>query len=165
MTVWCIIILKSFIFNTVKPSTIGCTTYTGTTCLQELKQHNNCLSCNDSYITIKSSADQEAKEKTARIIKTSLSALGASQTCISQLVPFMCLYLFPLCGTNATAVSREQCIQISTDVCEEQWQMALEIPTLKDQIPNCGNFPSMAEKGLSFIALTYFFICTFSCQK
>ena len=92
--------------------------------------------------------DQEAKEKTARIIKTGLSVLGASQTCISQLVPFMCLYLFPLCGTNATAVSREQCIQISTDVCKEQWQLALGIPTVKDYIPNCGSLPS--KRGLSF---------------
>ena len=68
----------------------------------------------------------------------------------------MCLYLFPLCGTNATAVSREQCIQISTDVCEEQWQLALGVPTLKDQIPNCGSLPSMAGKGLSFGSINLF---------
>ena len=74
--------------------------------------------------------------------------------CISKLVPFMCLYLFPLCGTNATAVSREQCIQISTDVCKDQWQLALGIPTLKDHIPNCGSLPSI--KGLLFGSINLF---------
>ena len=109
--------------------------------------------------------DQAAKEKTARIMKTGLSVFGASQTCISQLVPFMCLYLFPLCGTNATAVSREQCIQISTDVCKDQWQLALGVPTLKDYIPNCGSLPSMAGKGLSFSCINLFLHLYLSCQK
>ena len=93
--------------------------------------------------------DQEANENTAQLIKNGLTVIGASQTCISYLIPFMCLYLFPLCGANAT-VSREQCLLISTDVCKDEWQMALSIPTLKDQIPNCESLSSISGNGLLF---------------
>ena len=76
--------------------------------------------------------DLEANENTAQLIKNGLTVLGASQTCISHLLPFMCLYLFPFCGANVT-VSREQCLLISIDVCTNEWQVASSI--FKDQIP------------------------------
>ena len=131
----------------------GCTKYTDSACLQVLNQRNNCLSCNDSYTSIVSSANEKAKEDTARFIRNGLPLLGASRTCTSHLIPFMCFYLFPLCGSNATAVSREQCIQISTGVCKNEWQLALGISTLKDQIPNCERLPPMEGKGLLFMSI------------
>ena len=117
-----------------------------------LNQTKNCLSCeqgDENYIAISASIDQEANENIVKIIMTGLSLLGASQTCISSLIPFMCLYLFPLCGTNAT-VSRQQCIDISTVLCKDEWQRALSIPALKDQILKCESLPSIAGKGLFF---------------
>ena len=99
-------------FLQIKLTSTGCANYTKSVCLQVLNQTKNCLSCerkNENYIAISASIDQEANENTAKIIMTGLSLLGASQTCVSSLTPFMCLYLFPLCGANAT-VSRQQCI-------------------------------------------------------
>ena len=120
--------------------------------------------CEQSYIAISASIDQEANENTAQVIKTGLSLLGASQTCVSSLIPFMCLYLFPLCGTNAT-VSRQQCIDISTVLCKDEWQRALSIPGIKDRIPNCEGLPSITGNGMLFclyfsilIYLSYVFI-------
>ena len=51
----------------------------------------------------------------------------------------MCLYLFTLCDGNGTVTrpSRDQCIEISTVVCKDEWQKALAIPSVKEQLPNC----------------------------
>ena len=116
----------------------GCTKYTKSTCLQVLKQHNNCLSCNDSYIAINSSVNQEANEDTARWINFALQLLGASQMCMKHLEPLMCLYLFPPCGSNAT-ISREQCIYVTTGVCKTEWQMAMSFSN--NQLPKCESLP------------------------
>ena len=87
--------------------------------------------------------DHEANENIAKFI-----VLGASQTCISMLMPFMCMYLFPLCGANVT-ISREQCIEVSTGVCKDDWQNALSIPVIKDKIPNCNSFATTGQGLLS----------------
>ena len=125
--------------------------YNKSTCLQELNQIvKNCSSCehgNDSYISIAANVDLEAKDTIAQLIKAGISS--SSQTCVSHLLPFICLYLFPLCGANVT-VGREQCLLIRTGVCKDEWQMALSIPTLKNQIPNCESLP-ITDKGLLFI--------------
>ena len=57
-------------------------------------------------------------ENTAQLIISGLPLLGATEMCTSSLIPFMCLYLFPLCDGNGTAhkPSRDQCIEISTVV-------------------------------------------------
>ena len=143
-------LMQLFFLQLRLPTSTGCAKYTKSACLQVLNQaKNHCLMCEQSYIAISASIDQEANENTAQVIKTGLSLLGASQTCVSSLIPFMCLYLFPLCGTNAT-VSRQQCIDISTVLCKDEWQRALSIPAIKDQIPKCENLPSITEKGLLF---------------
>ena len=123
----------------LKASLPGCTKYTKSTCFEVLKQHNNCLSCNDSYIAINSSVNQEVSEDTARLINSALRTLGASQMCRMRLEPLMCLYLFPPCGSNAT-ISREECISITTDVCKTEWQLAMKSP-LNNQLPKCESLP------------------------
>ena len=133
-----------------------CIMYNKSTCLQELNQiAKNCSSCeygSDSYINIAANVDLEANENTAQLIKNGLTVLGASQTCVSYMIPFMCLHLFPLCGANVT-VGREQCLLISTDVCKDEWQVALSI--FKDQIPNCESLPN-TEQGLLFTSILSF---------
>ena len=123
----------------------GCTKYTKSTCLQVLKQHNNCLSCNDSYIAINSSVNQEVNEATARLINSALRTFGASQMCMEHLEPLMCLHLFPPCGSNVT-ISREQCIYVTTGVCKTEWQLAMKSP-LNNQLPKC---ESLSPSGLLF---------------
>ena len=130
--------------------------YNKSTCLQELNQiAKNCSSCEygkDSLIYIAANVDLEANENTAQLIKNGLTVLGASQTCVSHFIPFMCLYLFPLCGDNVT-VSREQCLLISTDVCSNEWQVALSI--FREQIPNCESLPN-TKQGMLFICILSF---------
>ena len=104
-----------------------------------LNQSRNCSSCKhgkDSSIFIEANVDQDANEKIAQLINH-----GASPTCKLYLIPLMCLYLFPLCGNNAT-FSRQECFKITTGVCKVDWQNALMIPVLKDKIPNCNSFPT-----------------------
>ena len=125
-----------------------CSMYNKSTCLQVLYQTQNCgVSCNDSSIAIEGDVDQEPNENTAQLIKNGLTVLGASQACVSHL-----LYLFPLCGANVT-VSREQCLLLSTDVCTNEWQVALSI--FKDQFTNCESLPN-TEQGLLFICILSF---------
>ena len=124
----------------------GCNIYNKSTCLQVLNQSRNCSSCehgNDSSIFIEANVDQNANEEIAHLIN-----LVASPTCKLYLIPLMCLYLFPQCGTYAT-FSRQECFEISTGVCKVEWQEALNIPVIKDKIPNCNSFPT-TEQGQLF---------------
>ena len=108
----------------VRPAlSTGCANYTKSVCLQVLNQTKN-EQKNNNHISISASIDQEANDNTAHVIKIGLSLLGASQTCTLSLIPFT------LCGTNAT-VSRQQCIDISTVLCRDEWQRALSIPGIK----------------------------------
>ena len=88
---------------------------------------------------IAANVDQEANENTAQLIISGLPLLGATEMCISSLIPFMCLYLFPLCDGNGTAhkPSRDQCIEISTVVCKDEWQKAALIPGVIEKLPDC----------------------------
>ena len=91
-------------------------------------------------MAITANVDQEASERSAQLILNGLLILGAKKECISSLVPFMCLYLFPLCGGNGTNFrpSRDQCIEISTVVCNDEWQKVQNIfPNIKKILPNC----------------------------
>ena len=115
--------------------------------LNQLKNGSSSEHGNDSCIYIAASVDQEANEIIAQLI-----VLEASQTCISTLMPFMCLYLFPLCGANVTVSGRRQCIEVSTGVCKDDWQNALNFPLVKDKIPNCNSFPTTGQ-GLLFISI------------
>ena len=116
-------------------------------CLQALIQREECLfeefnNSSDVYIT--TSVDQEANENTAQLIINGLSLLGTTETCRSSFIPFLCLYLFPLCDKNGTVSrpSRDQCIEVSTVACKDEWQKALSIPYVKQQLPDCESLPA-----------------------
>eukprot|EP00731_Ephydatia_muelleri_P026479 Em0018g579a len=111
-------------------------------CLQALTQRAECLFeefNNSSDVYIIASVDQEANENTAQLIINGLSLLGTTETCRSSFIPFLCLYLFPLCDENGTVSrpSRDQCIEVSTVACKDEWQNALSIPYVKQQLPVC----------------------------
>eukprot|EP00731_Ephydatia_muelleri_P026481 Em0018g581a len=126
---------------------VGCVNYTKSVCLQALIQREECLfeefnNSSDVYIT--TSVDQEANENTAQLIINGLSLLGTTETCRSSFIPFLCLYLFPLCDENGTVSrpSRDQCIEVSTVACIDEWQKALSIPYVKQQLPDCESLPA-----------------------
>ena len=116
-------------------------------CLQALIQSEECLFeefKDSSGVYITASVDQEVNENTAKLIINGLSLLGATETCRSSFIPFMCLYLFPLCDENGTLSrpSRDQCIEVSTIECKNEWQLALGISVVKQQLPDCESLPT-----------------------
>ena len=125
----------------------GCTLYVNSTCQQVLRQTKSCLSDgeeeNISYVMISGNIDHQKNEITLQRIKYIFDALGASQACVSSLIPFMCQYLFPLCDGNGTVhkPSRNQCIEISSAVCRDEWKSAINILNLKDYLPDCQHLP------------------------
>ena len=140
---------------------IGCANYTKSACLQALIQSKECLfeeQQNSSNIMIAANVDQEANENTAQLIISGLPLLGATEMCTSSFIPFMCLYLFPLCDGNGTAhkPSRDQCIEISTVVCKDEWQKALTLPVIKNQLPDCETLPitTLSCEGKRFVHAT-----------
>ena len=90
-------------------------------------------------MAIASYVDQVANENTAQLFIDDLYFLGASEACKSSFIPFMCQQLFPLCDGNGTAhkPSRNQCIEISTVVCKDEWQKALTFPDKSKRFPDC----------------------------
>ena len=137
--------------------TSGCTNYTKSACLQALNQIKACFPGvkNSSNVEIPMNVDQVANENTALLIINGLSLLGATEACRSSFIPFMCLQLFPLCDGNGTAhkPSRDQCIEISTVVCKEEWQKALTFPSVRERLPDCKSLSVEAEntcKGINF---------------
>ena len=63
--------------------------------------------------------------------------------CVDAFLPFMCLYLFPLCnGTSGEAYlpSQEECLVISNDVCPMEWDLASSLAG--DKFPVCATLPN-----------------------
>ena len=63
-----------------------------------------------------------------------------SPQCKIAALPFICLYLFPLCDQNQTLhlPSSEQCISISTVSCKSEWTTA---KALISNLPVCQSLP------------------------
>ena len=144
--------IKRFI-NSIQGSGIACTEYTKTSCLRSLIQIESYFTGglqNDTYVEIAANVDQEAIENTAQLIISGLPLLGATEMCTSSFIPFMCLYLFPLCDGNGTVhqPSRDQCIEISTVVCKDEWQKAALIPGVIEKLPDCESLSSNTSKGI-----------------
>ena len=120
----------------------GCANYTKSTCLSSLIEISACLSGtqqNGTSVSIAANVDQDTNDGTAQLIISGLSLIGATEMCRSSLIPFMCLYLFPLCDGNGITYkpSTDQCIEISTVLCKDEWIKAQSISAVRKQLPDC----------------------------
>ena len=122
--------------------------YTQPTCQEFLLPLQGCLpdrlSSRDVYI---SATDQEAVEAQASELLSGLDLLVPSPECRAAVQPFLCLYLFGLCDSRGTAYQPtfEECVLISTDVCESEWALANSFLALRgSSLPECTSFPSTA---------------------
>lgn len=126
----------------------GCTNYTYSTCRKELSLKSACSvdaqASSECAVMIASNVDQpvDVVESVAKLVKYSLKCAGATEECQSYVTSFMCSYLFPLCDEHAGTVykpSIEDCIEITTGVCREDWQKMLELPGVSAllQKPDC----------------------------
>ena len=67
-------------------------------------------------------------------------AIDSSQ-CQKAIHPFLCQYLFPLCGQRNYLPSKEECFYVSTVACEKEYDFVRKyVP--KISLPNCEYLPS-----------------------
>ena len=127
---------------TIAQDFVGCASYSKSTCLASLLRSKSYLTGvqeNGSSVDVSENVDLEANENSIQVIISHLSLLNATETCISSLIPFMCLHLFPLCdGDGAVpAPTRDQCIEVCRVACKDVWQKAINITGIVRQLSHC----------------------------
>ena len=72
-----------------------------------------------------------------------LSLLQPQENCKVALVPFLCLYFFPICDDTGAALHPDAgyCEEISSSVCKEEWNVAIAMG-IESLLPQCGLLPS-----------------------
>ena len=83
------------------------------------------------------------EEARAILLINALTTIGASDMCRRKAIPFICLYLFELCGESGVAISptSSQCEEIRDMTCQQEW---MHIERLGIKPPDCTIFPPMA---------------------
>ncbi len=96
----------------------------------------------DGNIYVPASGSQDEIESNARALIASLPVLRPSQECEEAIVPFLCLYLFRLCGMNGSLhqPSSQQCSDVSGNICASEWQTA-ETLVARERLPDCTSLP------------------------
>ena len=81
------------------------------------------------------------EENTAAQLINGLTSLGASDECLSNAVPFLCLHLFGLCDVSGVTIqpTSSQCEEIRDTTCHQEWMF---IDKLDIGLPNCEIFPA-----------------------
>ena len=119
--------------------------YGGGACLQSLEELQTCfLGRNNSEVHISSAVNQKENEDFAQLMVDGIRAglIETTPECVDAFLPFMCLYLFPLCnGTSGEAYlpSQEECLVISNEVCPMEWKLASSLAG--DKFPVCATLP------------------------
>ena len=69
-----------------------------------------------------------------------LQALGASETCITEAAPFLCLYAYGLCSSTGVYIqpTLSQCVEVRDNLCSLEWTTALNFDIA---LPDCNQFP------------------------
>jgi len=72
-----------------------------------------------------------------------LQTLGASDTCIMEAAPFLCLYAYGLCSSTGVYLqpSSSQCEEVRDNLCSFEWATALQFGIA---LPSCEQFSSEA---------------------
>lgn len=111
-------------------------------CYPFLTQYKTCIPSltNKSGVYIASSVNLQQSESTATKIQIFEGLL--SSECQKVALPFLCLYLFPLCDDKNTAYlpSMMECISISTGICNVEWNFAASYVNL----PDCSRLPNVS---------------------
>ena len=118
-------------------------TYNGEVCSNELQYWQQCFSqqaVTDIYIP--SDIDLQQTESTANTFFSALQLFSPRPECVTNLRPFLCLYLFGSCDSNNRfhQVTQTDCERLRDDVCSQEWVKA------ERYLPQCGDFPSQKEE-------------------
>ena len=119
----------------------------GDVCKDALRSQQDCRpdsqGSSDIYISPRED-DQEDLEIQAELLLNGLSSplISASLECEEAVLPFLCLYLFSLCDSDGTLYqpSSMDCVTISTDVCEREWNVATMLLG-QGRLPQCESLP------------------------
>ena len=130
------------------PDPLSCspTPYTGSQCLVELQEWQDCLPERrnvSAEILIPSDVNQELGESRAEQLFAGLQLVGPSEDCQREFRSFWCLLLFGgLCdGSGQMRLpSYELCNTLQTDTCSDLIQLAATVPEYAVIILNCNNF-------------------------
>ena len=120
-------------------------TYEGDVCRTHLQQLQECLPDiergSEVYIS-PGNEEQNVIEMQAMQLIGGLNLLNPSSECREVVIPFLCLYLFPLCDANRTMYqpSSDECTTFSTDTCAREWQAAIDHLGM-GVLPQCESFP------------------------
>ena len=82
-------------------------------------------------------------ESLAMQLITGLTIIGASAECKKKAAPFLCQFLFGLCGDIGISIqpTSSQCEDIKDTLCQGEWMI---IEKLGIPLPDCGSFPPEA---------------------
>ena len=119
-------------------------------CYSFLQQYKGCNQTVDktdsvhismSTVYISSNVNLQQSESTITHLLSLQNKI--SPKCHAAILPFMCLYLFPLCDGNQTEYlpSAGECYSISTDTCKAEWFIAQQ---LFSNLPNCVALPKVS---------------------
>ena len=76
----------------------------------------------------------------------------ASKECQFAVLPFICLYTFPICDCATTRLyqpTRESCELIRDETCSHEWILVNSINP--DLLPDCSNLPNAGPTGMDII--------------
>ena len=139
------LVTQCLIWQDLDPLSCSAQPYTGSVCLQELQDWQNCLPerRNDSAVFVPSDIDLETRENEAELLfTTGLPLLQASEHCTAESRSYFCLLLFALCdGSGRKRLpSREECIYVQENICAAEIQRASEIELFASVIQDCDLF-------------------------
>ena len=120
--------------------------YTGIHCLSTLQALTECESGTGRSAVYTSNliSDQSRAEKEIKDLFFALDVLiKPSDKCRDAVVPFLCLYMFGLCGKNSTTYhpTAADCFNIRDYICEDEWKQAADLAVMYGHppLPNCSH--------------------------
>ena len=124
--------------------------YSGEVCRDELVSLQLCLfdtTASSPSLNIPTSISQDFSEEMAMLLVNGLSFLSPSEECLGELLPFLCLALFPLCDpdNNLRTISRADCLSLRDEICVDTWRMAVQFLG-SGVLPICENLPDISNE-------------------
>lgn len=115
---------------------VVCFPYPSGVCQTHLASRLTSMNCNSAGHILVS---QDGEDSASGLIGA-LSFLAPSESCVEEVVPFLCQYLFVPCDGAGTALqpTRAQCEEIRDNVCSSEWMRA----SMFVELPSCESFPS-----------------------
>ncbi len=103
--------------------------------VHELKL-KGCLPGPDGSIDVLSDEEEQATEYMSQI-----NLIGVNAACKKDVIPFLCLFLFGLCGGYNSFIhpTVETCERVRDVSCREEWKIAKKLGA--HYLPECKFFP------------------------